>query len=130
MNIFLNRPRWGRNERGEGKGALIAGILVVVIAIYFLKLYVPPRIDKAELREYVEERTRAFVVMQINQQQLQEAILAEAQKMSIPLTEKNLEIVDGDTKVLVRVKYDVTQKVIGGKEWTQHYEFESEIPRV
>jgi hypothetical protein len=124
--------RWsfGRNQAGEGKAALIVGILVVIGAAYFLKLTVPPRIDKAELKEYVEERTRAYVTNQINMEQLTSSIQTEAQKMGLPVTEESVEIVDGDTKVIIRIKYDIVQHIIGGKEWVQHYDIEAEVPRV
>jgi hypothetical protein len=124
--------RWsfGRNQAGEGKAALIVGILVVVAAGYFVKLTLPPRIDKAELKEYVEERTRAYVTMQINMDQLVSSIQTEAQKMGLPVTEESIEILDSETRVVVKIKYDLVQRLIGGKEWVQHYDIESEVPRV
>ena len=124
--------RWsfGRNQAGEGKAALIVGILVVVAAGYFLKLTVPPRIDKAELREYVEERSRAYVTSQINMEQLVSSIQTEAQKLGLPVTEESIEVVDSDTKVVIRIKYDLVQRLVGGKEWVQHYDLETEVPRL
>ena len=122
--------RWIRRQGGEGKIPLIIGILVVAGIIYGLVLTVPPRIQKAEFADFVENKGRAFVTNQITMDMLHDSILAEAQKTEVPLREEGLDIVDSETRLLIKVKYDVTKTLIGGKVWVQHYEFEKEVPKI
>jgi hypothetical protein len=126
----MMRTRLGRGQSGEGKLPLILGILVVAGAIYLLTLTIPPRIAKAEFADYIEARAHAYVANEIKMDGLQNGILEEAKKVGIPLHDDHLDIVEGDTKIIIRAKYDVEKKLIGGKIWVQHYEIEKEIPKI
>jgi hypothetical protein len=120
----------GRGQSGEGKIGLIIGILVVVAAIYLIKLMVPPRITRAEIADFAEGRARMMAVNQVTEEQLIASIREEVTKKGITLGEDGVQIIDGQSMIRVIVTYDHSQKVIGGKTWTQHVVIEKEVPRL
>lgn len=128
--MTIRNFRMGRGQAGEGRIGLIIGLLVVAGAIYFLKLAVPPRIQKAEFADFIEQKTRTFVVNQITIEQLTTSILDEAKRLEIPISEESLTIDDTESRVRVRAKYTITQDIIGGKTWVQVHEIEKEVPRL
>ncbi len=123
-------PRRTRHQAGEGKIGLVLGLIVLIGTIYFLKLWMPPRLQRAELEEFIEQKTRLYVVQQISYDQLMNEIAAQAKAERMPITQETLIVDDTEQKVRIQIKYDVVQRLVGGKEWVQHHEINVEVPRI
>lgn len=117
-------------QSGEGRLGLIIALVVVAAVIYGLYLVVPARIDNADFQEFVEDKTRSFVVNQMTYDQLMVAIVDEAGKRGLPITEDQIRVSDSETRVAIKIPYTLKRTIIGGKEFSQDFEVDVEVPRI
>ena len=115
-----------RSQRGEGQFGCLVGIIVLLIAGLIAYKMVPVKVKTAELRDVVAEEARAAGLK--NDKQIGQAILAEAQRLELPVGEDNLKIQRSSCNISVNVEYTVPVNFPGYTyNWKFHHKAENPI---
>lgn len=94
-----------KSERGEGRLGLIVWLLVASVVGLFLWQYVPARITRAEIKDFVVEQTR--YAAKATNRQMTEAIINEAERHGIEFGKDAIQIEKKGGRC--RVQYEYTQ---------------------
>jgi hypothetical protein len=115
-----------RGQRGEGQLGCLVGIIFLIIAGLIAYKMVPVKVKSAELRDIVKEEARAAGLK--TDKMIAGAILAEAQRLELPVGEEDLEVVRSGGNIRVDVEYTVPVKFPGYTyNWKFHHKAENPI---
>ena len=94
-----------RGERGEGRIGTIIWLLVLVAVGLASWAYIPARIARAEIKDFMTEQTK--FAARNSPRSLQKSIFREAQRLNLPVEEKNIEVSKANGRVRMKIKYTV-----------------------
>ena len=118
------------NQKGEGKGGLIFGILVLAIAVYFAWKVVPVMIRVYTFEDRVKEECKFMHGR--NLEQLEKDLLKQADLQDLPVKEENVEIqkVRSEDHNDLRVKITYTVPIVTPVKvfnWDQQIDYEAPV---
>jgi len=122
--IGTSRSGWGRNlslavssgngakrHRGEsGKGHLKAIIWTMILAafIYSAAMVLPVLINEYQFQDTLQDIARFASVNRRNNEQVKQAVLAEAQKEDLPVEAEDIKVEGNAGNIHINVDYSVT----------------------
>jgi len=100
-------------ERGEGRFKLIAVLAIFATIGYLGFKIVPPYVNNYQLQDTCETESRFFAARTKNDQKAKEAVWAEVQSLSLPITQDAIKVEIIGKTARIRVDYTVTINVFG-----------------
>lgn len=111
-------------QRGEGKlGFVISALFVIGLAVFSWE-YLPVRIARAELVDFMEEQAK--FATKATPRQIRKSILDKAQALNLPVEAKQVQVQKNGGRVRMRVTYTVPLEFPG---YTWDYEVDDVIDR-
>lgn len=130
MTLLQEKLARRAGETGSGRIGAIIALVVIVALIYFLVMYVPVRINNAQLEQEAKELSTSFAVGNIKtEDRLIEEIVDAAREIEIPVTAQNVEIQDGSKVVRARIRYKVPIAYVWGEK-LHEFDIDVEVPKL
>jgi hypothetical protein len=98
--------RSGENGAGNLKAIVWTGVLVAFI--YVIAMVLPVLVNEYQFQDSLQEITRFATVNRKTNDQLQKAVLDEAQKEDLPVEADDVKVVSNGKNVTIDVDYSVT----------------------
>ena len=118
--------RRNRRERGETQLGCVFGLLLLLAGLFVAYKMIPVKVRTADLRQTVTDEARAAGTH--NDGHIMKAILNEAERLELPVTKDDVEIVRRRDSIRIDVKYMVPVQFPGFKyEWNFHHVAENPI---
>ncbi len=111
-------------QRGEGRASFLVSAVLLVIGGLAAWEYIPVRVARAELTDFVEEQCK--FATRLSAKQIQKNIYDKAVELDIPLPRKEIQVTKGGGKIRVRWNYTVPLEFPG---YTHQYRVSDEMER-
>ncbi len=95
-----------RSERGEGKAGLLFSIVFLAVAGYVMFHWMPARIDRAKLRDFMEEQAK-FAAGNSAEKAIARSILDKCVELGIPVDKKLIKVAKSRERIRLEVSYTV-----------------------
>jgi hypothetical protein len=115
-----------RRERGESNFGCLVALVLLLVGILVAWKMIPVKIKAAEMRDIVSDEARS--AGQHRDNQIMAAILDQAGKLELPITEENVRIERKNSYITVEVTYTVPVVFPGYTfNWDFHHKAENPI---
>ncbi len=114
-------------QRGKGNVGCIVGLLVLVVAVVVAMKAVPVKVAVAEMQEFCERQAEGASLPRNTDEAIENAILAKAKSLNLPLKAEDLKVWRDGTNVHVEAKYRV---VIEFPFYTYNWDVSHKVERV
>lgn len=115
-----------RGERGEGQLGCLVGIVLLLLGALVAYKMIPIKVKAAEMRDTVKDESKSAGTH--TDQRIMKAILATADRLELPVTEKDVKIRRVGTTMNIDVTYTVPVEFPGYTyQWTFHHSAENPI---
>jgi cell division protein FtsL len=112
----LARP-W---QRGSTRLKLVVFLAIVVAAIYVAVKVIPIFVNNMQFQDAIESTARFASVNRQSPEEIQAAVLKEAQDEAIPITAKDIHVKGESGHVEIAADYSVTVN-LGVYQWTLNF---------
>lgn len=118
--------RRNRSEAGEGQGGCLVGVVLLLIAGFIAFKMIPVKVKAAEVRSVVVDEAKSAGTH--NDDRIRKAILDEAQREGLPVSDENIQIDRAANLIRVTVDYTVPVVFPGYTyQWHLHHYAENPI---
>ncbi|HKR66110.1 MAG TPA: hypothetical protein VJZ00_20430 [Thermoanaerobaculia bacterium] len=114
-----------RRERGEGQFGCLVGLVILLIAGLVAYKMIPVKVKAADLRETIVDESKS--AGQHKDPQIRRQILAKAEQLELPLTDKDIEINRTSSNIRVHVQYTVPVD-FPGFTYQWHFKVDTDNP--
>ncbi len=118
--------RRNRNQRGEGQGGCIVGLVLLLIGVFIAFKLIPVKVKAAELRQAVVDEAKMAGTR--DDGRIMQRILKKAEELRLPVTEDNVKINRGANQIAIDVNYTVPIDFPGFVyQWKFHHNADNPI---
>ena len=115
-----------RGQRGEGQLGCVFGLLLLLAGIFVAYKMIPIKVKAAELRQEVVDEAKS--AGSHGDERIRKSILAKAQAVGLPVSEKDVKISRSGNNITVDVDYVVPVEFPGYVyQWNFHHHAENPI---
>lgn len=115
-----------RNQRGEGQGGCVFGLILLLIGIFIAFKLIPVKVKAAELRQTVHDESKMAGMR--DDGRIMRGILKKAEELRLPVTEDNVKINRGANQISIDVQYVVPVDFPGFVyKWKFHHRADNPI---
>lgn len=115
-----------RNQRGEGQGGCVVGLILLLIGVFIAFKLIPIKVKAAELRQTVVDEAKMAGTRGDNR--IAQGILRKAEELRLPVTEDNIKINRSQNQIRVDVRYVVPVEFPGFVyKWNFHHSADNPI---
>ncbi len=107
----MTRPHDRFLERGEIKLSAVISIILLILGGLALKEYLPARIARAEIKDFMVEQTKFAAKAPI--ERLQKRILEKAAELDLPVEKKDIKIEKKNGRIKMQINYTVELRFPG-----------------
>lgn len=115
-----------RGQRGEGKGGCIFGLIVLLAAVFVAYKMIPVKVAAADLRQTIVDEAKS--AGSHRDPVIRRQIMAKAQKLNLPLDDKDLKINRTSSNIRIEASYTVPIEFPGYTyQWKFRHTYENPI---
>ncbi len=114
-----------RSQLGEGRFGFLVSVAVLILGGMIAWEYIPVRVARAELTDFITEQTK--FATRLSAKQIQKNIYDKAVELNLPLELKKIQVVKAGGKIRVKVDYMVPLD-FPGYTYDYHVDEETERP--
>lgn len=105
------------SQRGEGQFGCIVGLIILVAASFVAFKMIPIKVRSADLRQTITDSARSAGMMK--DPAIRKTIMAKAQDLDLPLSDKDLKIRRASEEITIEATYTVPVEFPGFTyQWT------------
>lgn len=93
-----------RSDSGAGRLKPIVVLIILIAVIYAGIQIIPVYVNNYELRDYIQQLAIQATVERTQAEKVQDAVLAKARSLSLPITRDNIKVTVG-SRVTINVDY-------------------------
>lgn len=113
-------------QRGEGQVGCLVGLVLLLVASLVAYKLIPIKVKAAEMRDVVTDEAKS--AGQHSDARIRKEILAKAEDLNLPITEKNVKIERRNQAIKVEVTYTVPIEFPGYTyNWNLNHKAENPI---